>query len=56
MHATITRAQLQTATELLEDSVASVCDAETLSGETAWALVSALATAKLAQLQGLTLD
>tara|TARA_Y100000287_G_scaffold7449_1_gene5803 strand:+ start:2482 stop:2715 length:234 start_codon:yes stop_codon:yes gene_type:complete len=46
----ITYAAKQELVELLEDSIEYFCDQERVSGQTAWTAVSALATAKLMQL------
>ena len=46
----ITYAAKQELVELLEDSIEYFCDRERVSGQTAWTAVSALATAKLMQL------
>ena len=39
--------------EIIEDAVEYFCDEETVSGEIAWTIVECIATAKLAELQGL---
>lgn len=39
-------------TEIIEDTVEYYCDQEQQSGELVWTVVSALAEAKLAELQG----
>lgn len=48
----ITKEQLKELTEVIEDTVQYACDQYTLSGELAWTVVEALATTKLAELQG----
>lgn len=48
----ITRDKLQNLTELLEDSTGYFCDENTVSGETTWTVLQALAEAKLAELNG----
>ena len=48
----ISRPQLNTITETLEDTVEYLCDQETLSGELLWTVVSCLAEAKVAELKG----
>lgn len=53
MQATISRDQMQELKEAVEDSIQYVCDQEMISGEAAWTIVECLATAKIAQLQGL---
>ena len=42
--------QLQELTEVIEDTIEYFCDQEIVSGQTAWTAVSALAEAKLAQI------
>ena len=49
----ISREQLQELTEVIEDTVEYACDQYTMSGEKAWTVVYCLATAKLAELEGL---
>ena len=49
----ISREVLAELTEVIEDTVEYACDQHTISGELAWTVVESLATAKLAQLQGL---
>jgi hypothetical protein len=49
----ISREQLQELTEVIEDTVEYACDQFTMSGEKAWTIVHCLATAKLAELEGL---
>lgn len=39
--------------EIIEDAVEYFCDEETVSGEISWTIVECMATAKLAELQGL---
>lgn len=39
--------------EITEDSVSYFCDQHMVSGELAWICIQALATAKIAQMQGL---
>ena len=46
------RNQLNEVTELMEDSVEYFCDNELVSGELAWNVLQALATAKLAEMNG----
>jgi membrane-bound inhibitor of C-type lysozyme len=53
MKATIERELLTEITEVIEDTVEYACDQHTLSGELVWTIVESLATAKIAQLQGL---
>ncbi|AEC53114.1 hypothetical protein SCRM01_168 [Synechococcus phage S-CRM01] len=48
-----TEEDLKEITELIEDTVEHLCDANTLSGEFVWGVVECLAAAKLAQIQGL---
>jgi len=48
----ISRPQLNTITETLEDTVEYLCDQETLSGELVWTILECLATAKIAELKG----
>ena len=48
----ISRDQLNTLTELLEDTIEYFCDEHQLSGELAWTVTECLATAKLAELRG----
>lgn len=48
----ISQDQLDSLTELLEDTIEYYCDNQQLSGELAWTVVEALATAKLAELHG----
>ena len=40
-------------TSVIEDTIEYACDKEQISGECAWTVVQCLATAKLAQLEGL---
>ena len=49
----ISREQLQELTEVIEDTVEYACDKEQISGEKAWTVIYCLATAKLAELEGL---
>ena len=49
----ISKPQLNEITEVLEDTVQYICDENQLSGELVWTIVECLATAKLAELQGL---
>ena len=49
----ITQEALAELTSVIEDTVEYACDQEMISGELAWTVVESLATAKLAQLQGL---
>ncbi len=44
--------QLQELTSVIEDTVEYACDQHTMSGELAWTVVHCLATAKLAELEG----
>ena len=53
----LTRHQLNELKDQVEDSVAYICDLETISGEAAWKIIEGLATLKIAEMQGLlTLD
>lgn len=52
MNTTINRKLLDEVTEVVEDAIEYTCDQNTISGELAWTIVEALATAKLAQLRG----
>ena len=45
--------QLQELTSVIEDTVEYACDQHTMSGELAWTVVYCLATAKLAELEGI---
>ena len=45
--------QLQELTSVIEDTVEYACDQHTMSGELAWTVVHCLATAKLAELEGI---
>ena len=49
---TITRELHDELFELIEDSVASFCDQNMISGELAWLIVETMAEAKIAQLKG----
>ena len=49
----ISREQLTELTEVIEDTVEYFCDKEMKSGTLAWTVVECLATAKLAELEGL---
>lgn len=49
----ISREQLNELTEVVEDTVEYACDQYTMSGEKAWTIIYCLATAKLAELEGL---
>ena len=49
----ISREQLNELTEVIEDTVEYACDQYTMSGEKAWTILHCLATAKLAELEGL---
>ena len=49
----ITKEALDELTSVIEDTVEYACDQEMISGELAWTVVESLATAKIAQLQGL---
>ena len=49
----ISAGELKDLTELIEDTLEYACDGMYLSGETAWTVCQCLATAKLAELQGL---
>ncbi len=49
----ISREQLNELTEVVEDTVEYACDQYMMSGEKAWTIVHCLATAKLAELEGL---
>ena len=42
----LTEEQLETVTGILEDSVAYICEEETLSGELVWSVANALSVAK----------
>ena len=44
--------QLTELTEVIEDTIEYFCDKEHKSGELAWTIVQALATAKIAELKG----
>jgi hypothetical protein len=48
-----TREDIEEITQLLEDTVEHLCDANTLSGEFVWGVIECLAIAKQAQLKGL---
>ena len=48
----ITKEQAHELRELIEDTVEYYCDQNMISGETAWTVVECIATAKVAQLQG----
>ena len=47
----ISRPQLNTITEIIEDTVEYLCDQETLSGELLWTVIGCLSEAKLAELK-----
>jgi len=49
----MSREQLQELTEIIEDTIQYGCDQWQISGEKAWTVVYCLATAKLAELEGL---
>jgi hypothetical protein len=49
----ITKQQLQSLRELVEDTVEYYCDEEMISGELAWTVLECLSTAKLAEMKGL---
>jgi len=49
----ITKEQLQSLTEVIEDSAQYFCDEEIVSGQLCWTVIESLATAKLAELNGL---
>ena len=49
----ITKQQLQSLRELVEDTVEYYCDEEMVSGELAWTVLQCLSTAKLAEMEGL---
>jgi len=49
----ISREQLNELTEVVEDTVEYACDQYMMSGEKAWTILHCLATAKLAELEGL---
>ena len=49
----ISRESLDELTAVIEDTVEYACDKERISGECAWTVIQCLATAKLAQLEGL---
>ena len=49
----ISKPVLNELTELFEDTVENACDQHTLSGELVWTIVECLATAKLAEINGL---
>ena len=48
----LSKEQLNTLTEVIEDSVEYTCDQEMISGELAWSVIECLATAKLAEMRG----
>lgn len=48
----ISHEQLSELTEVIEDTVEYFCDKERVSGEMIWLVVEALATAKIAELNG----
>ena len=48
----ISEEQLNRLRELVEDTIEYYCDKEQVSGELVWTCISALATAKLAELNG----
>ena len=48
----ISHEQLIELTEIVEDTIEYFCDKEQVSGELVWTCISALATAKLAELSG----
>ena len=48
----ISRDQLAELTEVIEDTIEYYCDQQTLSGQLVWTCIEALATAKLAELNG----
>lgn len=48
----ISREMLQELTEVTEDTVQYFCDSQQVSGQLAWTCIEALATAKLAELDG----
>ena len=48
----ISREMLQDLTEVIEDTVQYFCDSQQVSGQLAWTCIEALATAKLAELDG----
>ena len=49
----ISRPLLSEITEVIEDTVEYACDKHLLSGQLVWTVVESLATAKLAEIQGL---
>jgi len=49
LNTTIDRDALNDLTELVEDSVACVCDEHILSGELAWSILQCLARAKTSE-------
>ena len=49
----ISKEQLAELRELIEDTAEYFCDENKLSGELAWTCIECLATAKLAEMQGL---
>ena len=49
----ISRERLAELRELIEDTAEYFCDENKLSGELAWTCIECLATAKLAEMQGL---
>ena len=49
----LTREQATEIRELLEDTIQYYCDENMMSGELAWTVTECLATAKLAEIQGL---
>jgi len=48
----ISRDKLQELTEIVEDTVQYFCDTHQASGQLVWTCIEALATAKLAELNG----
>ena len=48
----ISREALDELTSVVEDTIEYACDKEQISGECAWTVLQCLATAKLAQLDG----
>ena len=48
----ISREQNDELIEIIEDSVEYFCDSQQVSGELAWTLIECLATAKIAEMNG----
>jgi len=49
----ISQEQAQELQEIIEDTLEYYCDKECVSGELAWTILECLATAKLAEMNGL---